>query len=402
MNDAELRPLTLGILTSGGDCAGLNSVIVGVAQGAARRGWRLIGIEDGTLGLMERPLRARELRVDGLDGQIFRRGGSFLGTVSRGDPFRFPLPDGGYADRSGDFVAGVRELGLEALVVIGGDGSMRILARLCAQARLPMIGIPKTIDNDVPGTEATIGFASAVQVVSDALDDLQTTAASHRRAIVVEVMGREAGHIALHGGIAGGADAIVLPEFGVDLPAVAARVRERFARGSRYALVVVAEGVEPAGGDARRAGEGVGDWLGRQIERDSGIETRCTTLGHLQRGGAPCARDRVLASAFAAHAVELIAARRFDRVVVWRQARAGDEPLAAATRPPARVDAAHPLLDVARRLGIELGAAPQAGGRARAGPAAPRRSPRPGPAARRAPPDRRRRRSSCGRHSSAG
>lgn len=348
---------TIGILTSGGDCAGLNAAIAAVAHASVEgRGWRLLGICDGTLGLIEQPRRCVALQPSDAAAQLFRAGGTFLGTVSSGDPFRFPMPDGSVHDRSDEFAAGVRELGLDALLVIGGDGSMRILARLCALTGVPMIGIPKTIDNDVPGTDSAIGFATAVQVVSDALDRLQSTAASHHRVIVIEVMGRDSGHIALHGGIAGGADAIVLPELGLDLPAVLGRVGTVFRSGRRHALVVVAEGVRSGSGAVARAPhEGVGGWLARQIEAGCGVEARCSVLGHLQRGGPPCAEDRLLAAAFGVHAVELLAATRYDRMVIFRDGVIGDVPLAAVVGGPRIVPATHPLLGVARSLGIELG-----------------------------------------------
>jgi 6-phosphofructokinase len=340
---------TIGVLTSGGDCAGLNAVIGAVTHAAVgRHGWRVLGIVDGTLGLLDSPRRCTELRPDHFGNPLLHSGGTFLGTVSHGDPFRLKMPDGSFRDRSGDFASGVRELGLDALVVIGGDGSMRILARLCASAGLPMLGIPKTIDNDVPGTDTAVGFATAVQVVSDALDRLQPTAASHHRVIVVEVMGREAGHIALHGGIAGGADVIVLPELGLDLDAIVARIRRVFDAGRRHALVVIAEGVRS--GDS--SGGSIGGWLARQIETRSGVEARCTVLGHLQRGGQPCAQDRLLASALGVHAIDLLAAGRHDRMVVWSGGALGDVPLAAATTGPRKVAADHPLLAVARDLGI--------------------------------------------------
>ncbi|WP_028006606.1 ATP-dependent 6-phosphofructokinase [Solimonas flava] len=349
-------PRRIGVLTSGGDCAGLNAVIRAVTDAATLRGWQVLGVLDGSVGLFEQPRRYVELNPDALDGPAFRSGGTLLGTVSSGDPFRFPMPDGSLADRSAEFTAGVRELGIDALVVIGGDGSMRIMSRLCAQAGLPMLGIPKTIDNDVPGTDTAVGFATAVGVVSDALDRLLPTAASHHRVIVVETMGRDAGHIALHGGIAGGADLIVLPELGFEMEAIIAHLHEVFARGRRHALLVVAEGAARAPAAAQRPPyESIGGWLARQIEAQSGVQARCTVLGHLQRGGPPSAEDRLLASAFGVHAVELLAQQQHDRVVVQRGGRIDDVPLATATCGPRRVSADDPLLGVAAGLGISFG-----------------------------------------------
>ncbi|WP_020648779.1 ATP-dependent 6-phosphofructokinase [Solimonas variicoloris] len=349
-------PRRIGVLTSGGDCAGLNAVIRAVTDAATLRGWQVLGVLDGSVGLLEQPRRYVELCPAVLDGPAFRSGGTLLGTVSSGDPFRFPMPDGSLADRSAEFAAGVRELGIDALVVIGGDGSMRIMSRLCAQAGLPMLGIPKTIDNDVPGTDTAVGFATAVGVVSDALDRLLPTAASHHRVIVVETMGRDAGHIALHGGIAGGADLIVLPELGFELAAIVAHLHAVFARGRRHALLVVAEGAARAAAAAQRPPyESIGGWLARQIEAQSGVQARCTVLGHLQRGGQPSVEDRLLASAFGVHAVELLAQRRHDRVVVQSGGVIGDVPLAIATCGPRVVSADDPLLDVAAGLGISFG-----------------------------------------------
>jgi ATP-dependent phosphofructokinase / diphosphate-dependent phosphofructokinase len=191
---------TVGVLTSGGDCAGLNAVIRAVTYNAVRvYGWKVIGIMDGSAGLIERPLRFRELTLETLDERLLREGGTFLGTSSKGNPLRYQMPDGTYQDLSPRFAEGVRELGLDALIVIGGDGSMRILSRLCERAGVGMVGVPKTIDNDVHGTQWCVGFATALTVVTEALDRLQPTAASHHRVMILEVMGRDTGHIALNG-----------------------------------------------------------------------------------------------------------------------------------------------------------------------------------------------------------
>ena len=343
----------IGILTSGGDCAGLNAVVRAFTHAlSAIADCEVFGILDGTLGLMDAPVRVRRLHIgDDFDDRLLRSGGTQLGSISRGDPWRFPMPDGSWRDRRDDFSRGVRELGLEALAVIGGDGSMRIVAGLCAHAGLPMIGIPKTIDNDVRGTESTVGFATAVSVVSEALDRLQSTAASHHRVIVVETMGREAGHIALHGGIAGGADVILVPELGFERQAVQAQVEAAFRRNRRHALVVVAEGV----GGTHRSEIGVGQLIARNIEADVGVEARCTVLGHLQRGGSPVAVDRILASEMGVHAAQLIASRAHERVVVQQAGAIRDIDLGIATAGSRRMSLADPLLNVARQLGIGLG-----------------------------------------------
>jgi ATP-dependent phosphofructokinase / diphosphate-dependent phosphofructokinase len=345
---------TIGVLTSGGDCAGLNAVILAVTYHATQHyGWRVLGIEDGSLGLIERPLRWRELRMDTFDTSVLREGGTILGTTSKGDPFRFPMPDGSYRDRSADFAAGVRELGLDALVVIGGDGSMRILSRLCDQAGIGMVGVPKTIDNDVRGTEYAVGFATAVNVVVDALDRLQPTAASHHRVMILEVMGRDAGHIALSGGIAGGADIILIPELPYTLEGIAARIRQGLAQGRKHALVVVAEGVRIGDGTTRHSS--IGPHLREAIAAATGAETRVTILGHVQRGGAPSPRDRIVASSFGVRAVQLVSERRFGRMVAWQDRGVTDVALSEVTVGARTVQPDDPLIQTARGLGIYLG-----------------------------------------------
>ncbi|PPE74045.1 6-phosphofructokinase [Solimonas fluminis] len=355
---------TLGVLTSGGDCAGLNAVIRAVTYHANRVcGWRVLGVLDGSLGLMEKPPRYRELHADSFDEGLLREGGTFLGTTNKGDPFRFPQPDGSFRDRSGDFAAGVRELGLDALVVIGGDGSMRILSRLCEQAGIGMVGVPKTIDNDVHGTEYAVGFASAINVVTDALDRLQPTAASHHRVMILETMGRDAGHIALNGGIAGGADVILVPELPYTLDGLVAHLRRVLSQGRSHALLVVAEGVKTEEGkpvsislpgEQLRYG-GVGYYLEREISRRLGAETRVTVLGHLQRGGTPSPRDRLLASAFGVHAVRLVAERRFSRMVAWQDRGVVDVPLSAVTVGSRLLQPDDPLIATARGVGTYIG-----------------------------------------------
>src|SRR5690625_3075577 len=207
------RKRKIAVLTSGGDCAGLNATILAVVHRAVDGyGWQVIGIHKGTAGLLSRPIEAESLDVSRFQGELLRRAGTILGTTNKGNPFRFPMPDGRFIDRSPEIVEGFRELEIDGLIGIGGDGSLAILSRLCEQAKMPLIGIPKTIDNDVPGTEVAIGYATAVGVATDALDHLQPTAASHDRVMVLEVMGRDAGHIALAAGIAGGADILLVPE----------------------------------------------------------------------------------------------------------------------------------------------------------------------------------------------
>ena len=350
----------LGVLTSGGDCAGLNAAIRAVTVHAHRAGLEVIGLLDGTLGLMDRPLRYLALHPDRLDERLLREGGTVLGTTNRGDPFRFPMADGSYRDRSGEFAAGARELGLDALVVIGGDGSMRIVSRLCEAAGIGMVGIPKTIDNDVHGTEYAIGFATAINVVVDALDRLQPTAASHHRVMILETMGRDAGHIALNGGIAGGADVILIPELRYTLDGVAARLRAVLAQGRRHALVVVAEGARTESGALVTAGAGgnyggIGHHLAEAITRKTGAETRVTILGHVQRGGTPSPRDRLVASAFGVRAVQLALERKFGCMVAWQDRGVTEVPLSQVTVGARAVAADDPMIAAARGLGIYVG-----------------------------------------------
>jgi 6-phosphofructokinase 1 len=293
---------------------------------------------------------------------MLRLGGTILGTTNKGDPFAFPMPDGSRKDRSEEVIEAVRLLGIEALIGIGGDGSFAILRRLAQQGRIAMVGIPKTIDNDVADTENSIGYHTAVAVAAEALDRLQPTAASHDRVMILEVMGRDAGHIALAAGIAGGADVILIPEIPYRLEAVAGHI-EKVRRGGRnFALVVVAESVKNAGQAVQRQHSGggityggIGNALGDAIAQLTGAETRVTILGHVQRGGQPTWEDRVLGSAFGVHAVDLIAAGRFDRMVAWQQRRVVDVPLAAVIERPQEVDPDGPLVRTARGLGISMG-----------------------------------------------
>ena len=361
-----MKPIkTLGVMTSGGDCAGLNAAIRAVTLHATQTyGWRVLGIHDGTLGLMEQPRRYTELHADAFTGRLLREGGTVLGTTTQGDPFRFPMPDGSLRDRSDEFAAGVRELDLDALVVIGGDGSMRILARLCEYAGLGMVGIPKTIDNDVHGTMYAIGFMTAVNVVTDALDHLQPTAASHHRVMILETMGRDAGHIALSAGVAGGADVILIPELRYTLDGVAAHLGRVMQRGT-HALMVVAEGVRTEDGRAVIAGGpeghprygGIGHHLMQEISARSGAVARVTVLGHVQRGGVPSAIDRLLASGFGVHAVDLAAQGRFGRMTVWQAGGVADLPLSEVTIGARCVAQDDPLIETARALGIYVGEA---------------------------------------------
>jgi 6-phosphofructokinase 1 len=289
--------------------------------------------------------------------------GTILGTTNHGDPFAFPMPDGSLKDRSAEVIEGVRLLGLDALIGIGGDGSLAILRHLAQQGGIPFVGIPKTIDNDVGATESSVGYHTAVMVATEAIDRLQPTAASHDRVMVLEVMGRDSGHIALAAGIAGGADVILVPEIPYQIDVVAAHIRRLQQSVHNFAIVVVAEAVRDNTGDRveRRHAMGnttyggIGHVIGEALEQMTGAETRVTVLGHVQRGGQPTWDDRLVASAFGVHAVDLVAEGKFDRLVVWQNRRVLDVPLLAAFKPAQLMGADDTLVRTARGLGICLG-----------------------------------------------
>ncbi|MGH6943106.1 MAG: ATP-dependent 6-phosphofructokinase [Geminicoccaceae bacterium] len=359
--------MRLGLLTSGGDCAGLNAVIRAVVKRAVLgHGWQVFGIRQATHGLVSRPVDAVELTPESVAG-ILPLGGTVLGTTNRGDPFAYPTNGGGTVDRSAEIAAGYGALGLDALIGIGGDGSLAILRKLAQIGAWNLIGIPKTIDNDIGSTERAIGFGTAVGVATEAVDRLHVTAASHSRVMVLEVMGRDAGHIALNAGIAGGADVILIPEIPYTLDAVCAKIAERRRRGRNFSIVVVAESVRgPAGetitykdahGQSRYGG--IGAMVAQEIGTRTGAETRVTVLGHVQRGGSPTPLDRVLASAFGVYAVDLVAAGRFDRMVAWQNRRVVDVPVEEAVAHYQAVDPHDALVHTARGLGISFGDLPE-------------------------------------------
>lgn len=354
----------LGVLTSGGDCAGLNAALRGIVLAAAQQDIQVTGIRKGTQGLVSRPVEAERLDPAFFDGTLLRRGGTVLGTTNRGNPFAYPMEDGSLQDLSDEIIAGWRGLGLDALIGIGGDGSLAILRRLAEQGGIPLIGIPKTIDNDLPHTEVAIGYPSAVDMATLALDNLQPTAASHGRIMVLEVMGRDAGHIAINAGIAGGADVILIPEVPHRLEHVASHLLDLMKGGRDFALVVVAEAVTDeagqavTGGNAGKGYGGIGHVVAARLAALTGWETRVTVLGHLQRGGQPNARDRLMAQIFGVHAVELAVAGRFDRMVAWSGRGVISVPLAEAVAHSKSVDPKGPLVATARSLGIHLGDTP--------------------------------------------
>ncbi len=320
---------SLGILTGGGDCPGLNAVIRAVVRRADAAGWDVVAVREGWRGLVE-PI-FEDLGPQQVSG-ILPRGGTIIGT-SRTNPFKLEAVDRvlrNFSDR-----------GLEALVAIGGEDTLGVAARLYSEHQLPVVGVPKTIDNDLSGTDYTFGFDTAVFSATEAIDRLHTTAESHNRVMVVEVMGRHTGWIAVMSGIAGGADVILVPEIPIDFDEVAEAIRKRHARGKNFSIVVVSEGCELPGladagerdqfGHVILAKRGVGDALGREIEQRTGFETRVTVLGHVQRGGSPTPRDRVLATRFGLKAADLALAGEFGQMAALRGYDVVAVPLAEAT-----------------------------------------------------------------------
>ena len=352
----------IGILTSGGDCAGLNAVIRAVTRCAVNvYGWEVLGICKATHGLMSRPPEAMPLDVTKVDS-LLTMGGTILGTTNKGDPFAFPMSNGELRDRSQEIIEGYQQLDLDALIGIGGDGSLAILRRLAQQGGINLVGIPKTIDNDVGITERSIGFDTAVNIATEAIDRLHFTAASHSRVMILEVMGRDAGHIALNAGIAGGANIIMIPEIPYKIENICQHIKKRQARGQDYSIAVVSEAVCTESGDVLEQGHfadcrlgGIGQYLAEQITQKSGAETRVTVLGHTQRGGISSPLDRILASAFGVAAVNLIAEGKYDRMVAWQDRQVTSIPIADAIKDYRAVDPEDTLVKTARGLGICLG-----------------------------------------------
>jgi ATP-dependent phosphofructokinase / diphosphate-dependent phosphofructokinase len=353
----------IGILTSGGDCAGLNAVIRAVVHRAiGTYDWEVLGISRATQGLIASPPQAVSLNMDTVS-HLLTAGGTMLGTTNQGDPFAFPMDDGSLRDRSEEIIAGYHELGLEAIIGIGGDGSLAILRKLAQQGGLNLVAIPKTIDNDVGITERSVGFDTAVNIATEALDRLHFTAASHSRVMILEVMGRDAGHIAICAGIAGGADVILIPEIPHTIAHICAKIEERQKRGKNFSLVIVSEAVRTEEGvsvtQANTSGQarygGIGQYLADRISACSGAETRVTVLGHIQRGGAPSPLERLVASAFGVAAVDLIAEAKYDQIVTWQKRQVVNVPIAEAIAQYSAVALEGTLVRTARGLGICLG-----------------------------------------------
>lgn len=361
-----MKQLTIGILTGGGDCPGLNAVIRAVTQTAIRQfDAKVIGIEDGFEGLVEGRTSVLTL---GMTEGLLPQGGTILGTSNKGDPwhYRTTLSDGTMKseDRSADMLKTVNEIGIDVLVTIGGDGTMQLAGQLAAM-NIPIIGVPKTIDNDLAATDQTFGFDTAVSIVSDALERLATTASSHHRVMVVEVMGRSAGWIALAGGLAGAADVILLPEIAWTWEAVCQKVLQRHSEGMRYSLVCVAEGaLLPDGGivsqtDARLTDPihmgGIGHVVAKEIEQRTKLESRVTVLGHLQRGGSPTSYDRLLSTRFGVAAAECAGKHQFGVLVALRNNEIVAVPVEEALGPRKVVPTNHSLIEDGRRLGVCFG-----------------------------------------------
>ena len=357
----------LGILTGGGDCPGLNAVIRAVAKTAILQyGIEVIGIEDGFQGLIEH--RVRPLSTKDVSG-ILTRGGTILGSNNKANPSHYctgrtPSGEPIWEDVSEKCMTTVRRERLDAIIVIGGDGTMACAAPIAA-AGVNVIGVPKTIDNDLVGTEITFGFLTAVSTATDALDRLQSTADSHHRVMVCEVMGRHGGWIALTSGVASGSDVILIPEIPFDMRKIVADIERRM-RGPGFAIVVVAEGARPIGGsqvigryddtspDPIRLG-GIGNMVATQIADLTGIETRTTVLGHTQRGGAPIASDRILATNFGFHAMAVLASGKRNRMVVRENNIFSDIDLFETVGKQRLVPLDHPLITAARAIGTSFG-----------------------------------------------
>jgi ATP-dependent phosphofructokinase / diphosphate-dependent phosphofructokinase len=350
----------IGILTSGGDCPGLNAAIRAVVSHATLTyDWEVVGIQCATKGLIERasvPLTMHGLDLRGLD-PLLNMGGTILGSINHGDTLA----------RADEIIAGYQDLKLDALIAIGGDGSLKIIDRLAEQGNWQLIAIPKTIDNDVALTERAIGFDTAVNTITDALNRLAFTAASHDRVMVVEVMGRSAGHLALHSGIAGGADIILIPEIPYSIRAVCQHIEELRDRWKRkFAIVMVAEGIHPASDTVScganssppTPGHGMGQYIADQIINCDHrlVEVRVSVLGYIQRGGIPSALDRLIAAALGKVAVDLVANGQSRQMVAWQNGRVAVVPIEkVVAQSPLAVDPQSCLLKTARALGIYVG-----------------------------------------------
>jgi phosphofructokinase-like protein len=356
----------IGVMTGGGDCPGLNAVIRAVVKSAILdHGYEVVGFEDGYYGLVKN--RYRKLPLQSASG-IITIGGTILGTSNKDNPFKFNVgtPERQeFRDCSGDVAAVYRKHKLDALIIIGGDGTLKI-ASLLSEMGLNVVGVPKTIDNDVMGTDVTFGFNSAVTAAMEAIDRIHTTATSHHRVMFVEVMGRYAGWIALEAGVAGGAEVILIPEIPFTVESICRVIEERKRQGKRFSIVVISEGSKPVGGELVvqeykesrpepiRLG-GVGVVVAGEVEQCSGMQARVTVLGHLQRGGSPTAFDRILATRFGVEAVKLVSRKQYGNMVALRGTKILPVKIASAVRRLKLIPQNHPLIQVARSIGVSFG-----------------------------------------------
>ena len=358
-------PTTIGVLTSGGDCPGLNAVIRAVCKSAAHLGWKTLGIKNGFEGLYD--IDYVELNYNEMDG-LLARGGTILGSTNKGH-FAAKCGNQNLLTIDPAVVARTKEnfqaLGLSALVVLGGDGSLSIAQQLY-EAGIPVVGVPKTIDNDLSCTAFTFGHDSAISCATDALDRLHTTAESHNRVMILEVMGRYAGWIAAHAGMAGGGDVILLPEIPFHYAAIVKKIKERAARGKKFTLIVVAEGAHEAGGEVsllagqeKVKGEprlgGLGQQVANKLKTLIDQEVRVCVLGHLQRGGGPTSFDRVLCTLFGAEAVKLVAEKKFGHMVTYAPPEMQSIPIKEAVGKLRLIDTKSDLIQSGKLLGISFG-----------------------------------------------
>ena len=347
----------IGICTGGGDAPGLNAVIRAAVKCAILKyKWKVIGIPDGFDGLIW-PEKSYELKLNDVSG-ILPRGGTILGTTNRGNPFKYCTLENGQEvirDISQEVIGNSRKLGIDAVISIGGEGSQTIALELF-QSGMKIVGVPKTIDNDLSATEITFGFDTALATATDAVDKIHTTAESHHRIMVVEVMGRDAGWIALEAGIAGGAHVILIPEIPFTIEGVCAFVKERESYGKRFTIMVVAEGVKlPVELKENRRAGSVGNLVGNAIATKANKEVRVSVLGHIQRGGTPTAYDRILATRFGVAAVDLIAEGGFGKMVCLRSGRIEAVDIAQAIGQLKTVDPNGQMVQAAKAIGISFG-----------------------------------------------
>jgi phosphofructokinase-like protein len=356
----------IAILTAGGDCPGMNAIIRGVAKKAIlEHGLEVIGIEDGYYGAIHN--HHRLLQYNEVSG-ILTVGGTILGTSNIANPYHNAVKKGDrleFEDVSQQAISNLNNMGIDCLVCIGGDGTLSIASRLF-QDGVPVVGAPKTIDNDLKGTDITVGFDTAVGIATEAIDRVHTTAQSHHRVMIVEVMGRNAGWIALHSGIAGGGDVILIPEIPYEIDSILDKVNDRNKRGKKFTIIVVAEGAKPKGGDVVvqrivkestdpvRLG-GIGFILASQIEKITGIETRAVVIGHIQRGGTPTPYDRILATRFGTRVVELITSERYGYMVGVKDNAVIEVPLQEAAGGTRHIPLDSPLIRAARGVGTCFG-----------------------------------------------